>query len=388
MDMRAALSDASAAGEPEVAAPEDVSAESLRALHEKLESAFSSPGDLPPHAYQTPFNTGTQRQAAAFSDLYARLERLENSEEVSHLRETMRQMCSVISGLAMEAERGAGERDEKLEALAQQLQQHAQELQQQAQTGRERLDTIEVRVVDSEAGNARNFDEAQAAVRRLEERLQVGDAHNDDLAYNMRMLRGELASLNEVTAVVRELEERIASGDSRHEDLVRHAGALRDELNGVAAAAAAAVRQLEDRLRLTDARHDDMARDMTRLKGEVVSETANAMREQQSQLHQTERAIAELRDRNARSAERVEMLTDTLGSIGRKLDTGTERLATLSGDMGKLGRRLDGEANGAQLLAERLGTVEKWLAKSQERERTQAELHARLANSLLRPPED
>jgi len=56
--------------------------------------------------------------------------------------------------------------------------------------------------------------------------------------------------------------------------------------------------------------------------------------------------------------------------------------------MGKLGRRLDSEVNGAQLLAERLGTVEKWLAKSQERERTQAELHARLANSLLRPPED
>ena len=379
--MRAAQSDAPAPGEQEVAAPEDASAEGFRALHEKLESAFASPDEFPPPAFQTPFNTGTRRQAAAFSDLYLRLEQLENSEELAHLRETMRQMCAAISGLAMEAERGASERDEKIEALA-------QTLQSQVLADRERLDTLEIRVVNSEAGYARSFDEAQGAMRRLEERMQVGDAHNDDLAYNMRMLRGELASLNEIAAVVRELEERLASGDSRHEDLVRHAGALRDELNGVGTAATAAVRQLEDRLRLTDARHDDLSRDMTRLKGEVVSETAAAMREHQSQMHQAERAIGELKDRNARSAERIEALADTLGSVGRKLDTGTERLATLSGDLGKLGRRLDAETNGAQLLAERLGTVEKWLAKSQERERTQAELHARLANSLLRPSEE
>lgn len=380
--MRAALSDAAAPGEQEAAAaPEGASTEDFRSLQEKLESAFPSSDEIPPRALQTPFNTGTQRQAAALGDLYARLEKLEDSEELEHLRETMRQMCGAISGLAMEAERGASERDEKITALA-------QALQGQVQSDRERLDAIEIRVVNSEAGNARSFDDAQAAIRRLEERMQVSDAHSDDLAYNMRMLRGELASLNEVAAVVRELEERIASGDSRHEDLVRHAGALRDELNGVGVAATAAMRQLEDRLRLTDARHDDLARDMTRLKGEVVSETAAAMREHQSQMHQAERAIGELKDRNARSAERIEALADTLGGVGRKLDMGTERLATLSGDLGKLSRKLDSEVNGAQLLAERLGTVEKWLAKSHERERTQAELHARLANSLLRPSED
>jgi hypothetical protein len=105
-------------------------------------------------------------------------------------------------------------------------------------------------------------------------------------------------------------------------------------------------------------------------------------------MHQAERAIGELKDRNARSAERIEALADTLGGVGRKLDMGTERLATLSGDLGKLSRKLDSETNGAQLLAERLGTVEKWLAKAHERERTQAELHARLANSLLRPSEE
>jgi chromosome segregation ATPase len=379
--MRAAQSDGPVSAEQEAAAPEGASAEGLRSLQEKLETAFAAPDELPPHILQTPFNTGTQRQAAAFGDLHTRLEQLENSEELADLRETMRQMCSAISGLALEAERGAGERDEKIETLA-------QSLQSQVQADRERLDALEIRVVNSEASNARSFDEAQAAMRRLEEHLQAGDAQNDDLAYNMRMLRGELASLNEIAAVVRELEERIASGDSRHEDLVRHAGALRDELKGVGAAAATAMRQLEDRLRLTDARHDDLARDMTRLKGDVVNETAVAMHEHQSQMHQAERAIGELKDRNTRSAERIEALTETLGSVGRKVDNGTVRLATLSGDLGKLGRRLDSEVNGAELLAERLGTVEKWLAKSQERERTQAELHARLANSMLRPSED
>jgi chromosome segregation ATPase len=123
------------------------------------------------------------------------------------------------------------------------------------------------------------------------------------------------------------------------------------------------------------------------VKGEVLSEAAAAMRAHQSQIEQTEQAIGELKDRNARSAERIEALTDSLGSVSRKLDIGTERLASLGGDLGALGRKFETEASGAQLLAERLGTVEKWIVKAHEREKARAELHARLADSLSPVPE-
>ena len=121
MDMRAALSDAPAAGEPEVAAPEDGSAESLRALHEKLESAFSSPGDLPPHAYQTPFDSGNPTPSrCAIVDLDGRQRAAGKQPGTCASAREMHaeKICSVISGLAMEAERGANERDEKIASLA------------------------------------------------------------------------------------------------------------------------------------------------------------------------------------------------------------------------------------------------------------------------------
>ena len=420
---RAAVSDVSPplvdqAGDALLVADE-ASAESLRSLHEKLETAFASSEEPPLAAPKSPFDPGTQRQAAIFSDLDQRIARLEDGAEIAHLRETIRQVCSVISGLAMEAERGAmetergtSERDEKIAALA-------QTLQNQLHSDRERLDALELRVVNSEVANARGFEETRAGLRHLEERMQIADGHNEDLAYNMRMLRGEVSNLNQAAVALRKLEERVEAGDMRHEDLsrrtvglhdelARRSAALKDDLNAAGENAAAAARQLETRLEAVDARHETLTRDMNRLKGDVLSEAALALREHRTQMEQAEKAIAELKDRNARSVDRIEALTDALGTVSRKvdggtdrlailhgdignlsrkLDDGTDRLATLYGDIGNLGRKIDGEAAGAQLLAERLGTVEKWIARSQERERAQAELHARLANSLLTPGE-
>lgn len=394
--IRAALSDVSP---PLVERPDDAllvadaaASETLRSLHEKIETAFAPSDELPPPAPRSPFDAGTQRQAAIFSNLDSRIARLEDGAEVAHLRETIREICNVISGLAMEAERGASERDEKIAGLA-------DALQAQLRADRERLDALELRVVNSEVVSARGFEETRAGLRHLEERMQTADGHNEDLAYNMRMLRGEVTNLNQAAVALRKLEERVEAGDMRHEDLSRRtvglhdelsrrSAALKDDLHAASETAAAAAHQLESRLQSADARHEDLTRDMTRLKGDVLSEAALALREHRTQMEQAEKAIAELKDRNARSVERIESLTDTLGAVSRKLEGGTDRLAMLYGDLGNLGRKIDGEAAGAQLLAERLGTVEKWISRSQDRERAQAELHARLANSLLTPSQD
>ena len=396
---RAALSDGDGSPplveEPDDAllVADDASAETLRSLHEKIETAFAPPDATPdsPPSTRSPFDAGTQRQAAIFANMDSRIARLEEGEEIAHLRETIREVCGVISGLAVEMERGASERDEKIAALA-------EALRGQLGADRERLDALELRVVNSEVVHARGFDESRAGLRHLEERMQIADGHNEDLAYNMRMLRGEVSNLNQVAVALRKLEERVEAGDMCHEDLsrrtvglhdelARRSAALKDDLNAAGESAAAAARQLENRLQAADARHEDLTRDMNRLKGDVLSEAALALREHRTQMEQAEKAIAELKDRNARSVERIEALTDTLGTVSRKLDGGTDRLAMLYGDIGNLGRKIDGEAAGAQLLAERLGTVEKWIARSLERERAQAELHARLANSLLTPGE-
>ena len=48
----------------------------------------------------------------------------------------------------------------------------------------------------------------QDQLRHLEERMQTADGYNEDLAYNMRMLRGEVTNLNQAAISLRKLEER------------------------------------------------------------------------------------------------------------------------------------------------------------------------------------
>lgn len=368
--MQAALPDA-AAPAPEGQDANDLisesAAEGLRSLHEKIEDAFAASEDRPSQVVVLPFRAAAERQAAAIGEMDARLERLENGAELAELRETMREMCAVIAGLAAQSERGANVRDEKISDLA-----HA--LESQLGADRDRLNALEIRVVDSEAGNARHLENMRAVLGQLEERMRVGEAHNEDLAYNMRVLRGELAGLGEAAAAIRRLEERADAGDARHAELSR-----------VSDVVASAARRLEEKFAAADRRQEDLLRDMDRVKGETLAETAAAMRAHRGRMDEAERLIGEMKDRNARAAERLEALTDGLGSMGRKLDSGTERLAALAGDVIKLHGRIERDVSGAQLLAERLGTIESWIAKAHERERARAELHARLADSLLPP---
>ena len=99
----------------------DPPAQDAHALHEKLESAFSGPEDagmeIPPHVFQSGFDNAVPQQAAALQDLNTRLDQLESGAELTELRDTMRAICEAISNLAVEAERGAIDADEKLRAL-------------------------------------------------------------------------------------------------------------------------------------------------------------------------------------------------------------------------------------------------------------------------------
>ncbi|HEY4274284.1 MAG TPA: hypothetical protein VGM68_02285 [Rhizomicrobium sp.] len=399
--MHAALSDAATPAPSEQATDgspvmEDT-AQTLHALQEKIETAFAPDAEqTPPLVLSFPFRAGVERQAAVIGEMDARLERLENGTDLADLRETMREMCAAISGLAVESERSANDRDDKISDLA-----HT--LETQIGADRERLNALEIRVVDSEAGNARHLDDVRAAMRQLEDRMRVGDAHNEDLAYNMRILRGELAGLNEAATALRRLEERMDAGDTRHADLSEQSGVLKNELSAVSDMVAAAARRLEEKFAASDRLHDEMTREMSRAKDEMLNDATAAVRAHQGRMEEAERLIGELKDRNARSAERIEALADGLGSVGRKLDSGnekldaltvglgsvgrkldsgTERLAALTGDFIKLNSRIESDTSGAQLLAERLGTIESWIAKAHERERARAELHARLADSL------
>ena len=352
----------------EVPAMDEASSQGFRALQEKLETAFTpakaGSNELPPRIFQSGFDSAAQQQVAAFQNLHTRIDRLE-SDELTDLRETMREICEAISGLALEAERGANETDEKIKALA-------ESIQTQLQADRERLDAIEARAAQIESANQSALAEVHAAMRALDERMRVGDSHNEDLAYNMRTLRGELAGLNETTEAVRRLEARMQAGDTQAENVSHHIALIQSELANLNQTAAAATHRLAERLRdaddrhdllarNADIRHDALARNMNMLKGELLSEAAIAMRGHQTLLEQAETSIAELRERNARSAARIESLSDSLAHLDHKFDA---------------------HGSSSQQLAERLAAMERGYARTQERERLRAELHARLADTL------
>ncbi len=78
--IRAALSDVSPPlvdeADGALLVADEASAESLRSLHEKIETAFASGDEPPPVAVKSPFDASAQRQATIFSDLDQLAQRL------------------------------------------------------------------------------------------------------------------------------------------------------------------------------------------------------------------------------------------------------------------------------------------------------------------------
>ena len=201
--IRAALSDLDGPApgrQEETVAQADLLAQNARALHEKLESAFTGPeaadDEISPHIFQSGFDSAVAQQAAAFHDLNTRLNRLENSAELAELRDTMRAVCEAISSLAMEAERGAIDADEKLRTLT-------RSVHEQFQIHRERLDAMDMRAGTLAASSDRGLSEIRLDLRQLEEQSRAGSARNEQALEEIR---------RELRRQQRQLKSRINGG--------------------------------------------------------------------------------------------------------------------------------------------------------------------------------
>jgi chromosome segregation ATPase len=117
------------------------------------------------------------------------------------------------------------------------------------------------------------------------------------------------------------------------------------------------------RVEVLDNRQEGMASEIATVKTglSAVSETPNLLRGQQALLDETEKAIAELRDRSARSASRIEAVASGLGDLSGKIEVQSE---------------------GARGMDDRLREAERALSQAQKRERALAQLHARAADAL------
>jgi hypothetical protein len=415
--IRAAVSDVSVpvpGGHEEVSvSPQaDAPSQDARALHEKLEGTFSSsaPETAVPPLAQPPksgFETAIAQQAATFHDLNMRLDRLEGGAELADLRETMREICEAISGLALEAERGANDLDEKFKALAHSI--HGQ-----FQAERERLDAIDARASTIEAGSDQGLSEIRLNLRRLEEQSHAGSARNEQV-------------LEDIRRELRQQEARIEATGAHGEQSLDE---IREQL-----------RRQQERIEAQSAWSDEIAHKANALKGEILSETSAVMRGQFALLEQAENSIADLKDRDLHTDERIEVLTGNLASLDRKIGAQLDgslklaerlseteqtiaqrlaalgddlagmdrkikaqgdrlddrlriadkdvalRLATLAENLGGLDRKLQLHGDSAHELTDRLRAAENEMAQASLRQRALAQLHSRLANTLLGAPE-
>ena len=414
--IRAALSDMDVPapdGQEEnlVPAQADAPAQDAHALHEKLESAFSAPEaagtEIPPHIIQSGFDSAIAQQAAAFHGLNTRLDQLESGTELAELRDTMRAICEAISSLAVEAERGAIDAEEKLRTLT-------RSIHEQFQIHRERLDAMDARASTIKASSDQSLGEIHLNLRRLEEQTHAGSVRNEQ-------------ALEDIRRDLRRQEARIEAGETRGSQSLEE---IREDLR----------RQLE-RIEAQDVFSGEIAHNVDALKGEILTETSAVMRGQFALLEQAEKSIADLKDRDARADERLEALTgnlatldrrigaqldgslklaehlnqteqsiaqrlaalgDDLAGMDRRIQTQADRLddrlrvadkdvalrlASLAENLGGLDRKLKVYGDGTHELVDRLRAAENEMAQAAERQRTLAQLHARFANALLGAPE-
>ena len=410
--IRAALSDMDVPapdGQEETVAPAqaDAPAQDAHALHEKLESVFSAPEDagaeIPPRVFHSGFDNAIAQQAGALHDLNTRLDQLESGAELAELRDTMRAICEAISNLAVEAERGAIDADEKLKTLT-----HS--VQEQFQAYRERLDAMDARASTIEASSDQGLSEIRLNLRRLEEQSHAGSVRNEQ-------------ALEEICRELRQQEARIEAGEASGG---RSLDEVREELH-----------RQQLRIETQGALNEDFLHKAHALKGEILTETSAVMRGQFALLEQAEKSIADLKDRDLHAGERFEVLTGNLAILDRKIGAQLDgslkiaerlneteqtiaqriaalgdglagmdrkikaqsdrlddrlrsadkdvalRLASLAENLGGLDRKLQLHGDGAHELSERLRVAENEMAQAAERQRALAQLHSRLANTLL-----
>src|SRR6202012_4205627 len=166
-------------------------------------------------------------------------------------------------------------------------------------------------------------------------------------------LRSHQTALDEADKAIAELVERGARALARIENMGTRQDGLSDEISAVKAGLGAlsdtpnqlrghqaslddagkSIAELKERqtrsasrIDVMDSRQDGMAGDISAVKAglSALSETPNLLRGQQALLDETEKAIAELRDRSARSASRIETVASGLGDLTSRIEVQSE----------------------------------------------------------------
>ena len=206
-----------------------------------------------------------------------------------------------------------------------------------------------LRGVEAALENAeKSINEIKDRNARTGARLEALGCRQQELSSDVATLKVGLTALGETPNQIRTLTAALDESDKAIGEL-RERGA-----------------RTQARIEVLDNRQGEFSGDLAVVKTglNALSETPNILRGHDTLLDSADKAIAEIKDRHARAAARIETLTSNLGDLTGKLEAQSEI---------------------ARVMDERLRENEKQMAKASDRERALAQLHARAADALRGP---
>jgi chromosome segregation ATPase len=209
-----------------------------------------------------------------------------------------------------------------------------------------------LRGVETALENAeKSISEIKDRNARTGARVEALGHRQQEMSIDVTSLKTGLAALGETPNQLRSLTASLDESDKAITELRERGG------------------RAQARIEMLDNRQGEFSGELGMVKSglNALSETPNILRGHDTLLDSADKAIAEIKDRHARAAARIETLTANLGDLTGKLEAQSE-----------IGRVMD----------ERLRENEKQIAKASDRERALAQLHARAADALRGPEGD
>jgi chromosome segregation ATPase len=206
-----------------------------------------------------------------------------------------------------------------------------------------------LRGVETALENAeKSINEIKDRNARTGARLEALGHRQQELSIDVSSLKTGLVALGETPNQLRILNASLDEADKAINELRERGG------------------RAQARIDMLDNRQGECVSELAVVKTGLaaLSETPNILRGHDTLLDTTDKAIAEIKDRHARAAARIETLTANLGDLTGKLEAQSEY---------------------SRVLEERLRENEKQILKASDRERALAQLHARAADALRGP---
>jgi chromosome segregation ATPase len=282
----------------------------VHTLHEKLENAFApSQAELPPKIYQSGFDAAVRQQTAAFHDLSARVEKLEDRAEIEDLRNALREMCEILSGLTTEQERGAAERDANLKSLA-------EAMAAEHEADREKFKAL-IETITAERDNDRERVKALtevAAAERAADHVQL------------------LALQESAKAMAANHEKSMAEIRSGLTLIGDHIGTMAEQ-------------------------NEALTRELNTMKNEFLRETDTALDKHWNALSEMEKAVAVLKNHDGHTANRIAILESNDEDLARRIENANEAIAATADKDGKFQALLDDTNNAITGLRSRNGEL-------------------------------